>query len=122
AVVALVMLIACANIAGLLMAKASARQREIAIRLSLGSSRRRIIRQLLTESVILSILGCVAGMVFAVFARKITLQIGAGSDPRTSGLGMPWDLWIFALLAVVCVVTAFFLGVVTVLCVSVVDS
>src|SRR5437868_1344981 len=112
AVVALVMLIACANIAGLLMAKASARQREIAIRLSLGSSRRRIIRQLLTESVILSILGCAAGMVFAVFARKITLQIGAGSDPRTSGLAMPWDLRIFAFLAVVCVLNALLFGVV----------
>ena len=112
AVVALVMLIACANIAGLLMAKASARQKEIAIRLSLGSSRRRIARQLLTESLILSILGCAVGIVFAVFAREITLQLGAGSAARTSGLTMPWDFRMLAFLAAACVLNALLFGVV----------
>lgn len=110
-VVALVMLIACANIAGLLMAKASARQREIAIRLSVGSSRRRIIRQLLTESLILSILGCIFGIAFAVFARGITLQLGSGSAAGTSELTLPWDFRMLAFLAAVCVVNALLFGV-----------
>lgn len=112
AVVALVMLIACANIAGLLMAKASARQKEIAIRLSLGSSRKRIIQQLLTESLILSILGCAVGLTFAVFAREIALQLGAGSAGRASGLAMPWDLRMIAFLAAVCVLNALLFGIV----------
>ena len=111
-VVALVMLIACANIAALLMAKASVRQKEVAIRLSLGSSRRRIVRQRLTESLILSIFGCVVGIVFAVFARGVALQLGAGSAARTSGLTMPWDFRMLAFLAVVCVLNALLFGVV----------
>src|SRR5262249_10120551 len=112
AVVALVMLIACANIAALLMAKATARQKEIAIRMSLGSSRRRIIRQLLMESLILSILGCVLGIVFAVFAREVTLQLGAGTAARTSALAMPWDFRLLAFLAAVCVINTLLFGVV----------
>lgn len=110
-VVALVMLIACANIAGLLMARASARQREIAIRLSLGSSRRRIIQQLLTESLMLSMLGCIAGIAFAIFARGITLQLGSGSADAASELTMPWDFRMLAFLAAVCVVNALLFGV-----------
>ena len=95
--VALVLVIGCVNIANLLLARASARGREMAIRRALGAGRARLTRQLLTESLALSLLGGVSGAAVLFGARRALLRIVPASLPRFDEASINWAVLLFAL-------------------------
>ena len=97
--VGLVLLIGCVNIANLLLARASARGREMAVRQALGAARTRLIRQLLTESLLLSLLGGAAGVAILFSAKTFLLQIVPDSLPRLNEVSINWSVLLFAFVA-----------------------
>jgi predicted permease len=109
AVVALVLLIACANIANLLLARSTARARELAVRQALGARRTRLIRQLLTESLILALFGGALGVAFASVANRLLLRMISGGL-ETISLNISIDLRLLAFTFAVTVATAILFG------------
>ena len=109
AMVGLILTIACANIGNLLLARSVARRREMAVRLSLGAGRLRVMRQLLTESVLLSLCGGLLGIfVAALGIRSLTLLLANGRDNFTLGAQLDWRVLLFTLL--IALATGFLFG------------
>ncbi|HXT69187.1 MAG TPA: ABC transporter permease [Vicinamibacterales bacterium] len=106
--VALVLLIACANVANLLLTRATGRQKEVAVRTALGASWSRLVRQLLTESLLLGVLGGAAGLVVAAAALQVVKSINPGNIPRLNDISLDGTVLLFTF--VVSIVTGLLFG------------
>jgi putative ABC transport system permease protein len=105
--VALVLLISCVNVANLLLARTSVRSREIAVRQAMGAQRTRLIRQLLTESLLLFLLGGIAGFAILFSTRHFLLQLVPESLPHLNDISISWGVLGFALAVSVAAGTVF---------------
>jgi putative ABC transport system permease protein len=106
--VGLILLIACVNVANLLLVNATARQREMALRLALGATRGRIIRQMLTESVLLSLISAAAGVAAAAIGVRVLLRVLPSQFPRLNPIGL--DARVLAFSLAIALLTAFVFG------------
>jgi putative ABC transport system permease protein len=95
--VGFVLLIGCANVANLLLARSAARQKEIAIRAAMGASRTRVLRQMLTESILLSAIGGVAGLVLSIWLTDLLMSMLPEGAPRLEQIGIDYRVLTFAL-------------------------
>jgi len=93
--VGVVLLIACMNVANLLLVRASRRNREIALRAALGAKRMRVVRQMLTESVVLALGGAIIGIPIALWALKLFIALNAQNLPRIQNAGLDGDVLLF---------------------------
>ena len=105
----LVLLLACVNVANLMLVRATAREREIAVRSALGASRTRVIRQLLTESLLLSFAGCFAGALIGVNVIRSASNVDFGTDLPLQ-LSFPFDWHVFLYAAAIALVTGLLVG------------
>ena len=97
--VSLILLIACANVASLLLARAVSRERELAMRVALGAGRGRLVRQCLTESAVLGLAGGMLGVLLAAAGIRPFIAFWPGSLPRATSVQMDWRVLLFAVAA-----------------------
>jgi putative ABC transport system permease protein len=97
--VIVVLLVACANVANLLLARGTGRLRELALRSAIGADRGRLVRQMLTESAALGIIGAVGGLVVALFATRALTVLAAAGIPRADQIGIDGSVLAFAIIA-----------------------